>query len=47
MNGTVVLLIVLNVHRNLLLLIRDWGRGMGTYVLPPTPYTVTTRMTLH
>ena len=26
---------------------RGWGGGMGTYVLPPTRYTVTTRMTLH
>ena len=43
----------LNVHSNLLRLIRDagkWGREGGerggTYALPPTPYTVTTRMTL-
>ena len=37
----------LNVHSNLLQLIRDGGKwgGMGTYVLPPYRYTVTTRMT--
>ena len=38
-----------NVHSNLLRLIIGTGgsRGMGTYVLSPTRYTVTTRMTLH
>ena len=41
------LLIELNVHSNLLRLIRFGGkRGMGTYALPLTPYTVTTRMAL-
>ena len=42
------LLVWLNVHSNLLRLIKD-GRcgGMGTYVLTPTRYPVTTRMTLH
>ena len=44
----------LNVHSNLLRLIRDGGKcvcvgggEMGTYVLTPTRYTVPTRMTLH
>ena len=45
------LFMVLNVHSNLLRLIREsWklrGGGMGTYVLLPTRYTVTTRMALH
>ena len=43
------LLMELNVHSNLLQLIRDEGKwgGMGTHVLPPTRYFVTTRMTLH
>ena len=42
------LLTGLNVHTNLLRLIRDGGGwGMGAYVIPPTRYTVTTRMTLH
>ena len=38
-----------NVHSNLLRLIIGTGgsRGMGTYVLSPTRYTDTTRMTLH
>ena len=43
------LLVALNVHSNLLRLTRDergGGGGMGTYVLPPTRYTVTTRMNL-
>ena len=35
----------LTVHSNLLRLIRDGG--MGTYVVPPTRYTVTSRITLH
>ena len=45
------LLVGLNVYSNLLRLIRDggkcgvWGGGVDTYVLPPTRYTVTTRMT--
>ena len=42
------LLLGLNVHSNLLRLIRDggkWGEGMDIYVLPPTRYTLTTRMT--
>ena len=38
----------LNVHNNLLWLIRDGGKwGDGYRLLPPTRYTVTTRMTLH
>ena len=42
----------LDVHSNLIRLIRDggkwwWRGGEATYVLPPTRYTVTTRMTLH
>ena len=38
----------LNVHSNLSRLIGDGGSGgTGTYVLPPTRYTVTTTMTLH
>ena len=50
------LLIWLNVHSNLFRLIRDEGVGEvcvcvcgggGTYVLPPTRYTVTTRIALH
>ena len=44
------LLMGLKVHSNLLRLIRDGGGGsggMGAYVLPPTHYTVTARMTLH
>ena len=38
----------LNVRSNLFRLIRDGGKveGMGTYVLPSTRYTVTTRLTL-
>ena len=47
--GKYYLLTGLNVRSNLLRLIRDWGGGggMGTYVLPPARYTVTTRMALH
>ena len=42
------LLTGLNVHSNLSRLIGDGGSGgTGTYVLPPTRYTVTARMTLH